>query len=140
MTGDVLDPRAVAAGGTRYESTVGGTRDRRSRTSRHRQDHLHLQYYCAFRAGAADRRRFPADSLTQRLCQSEGIRALLTQLMLGTATGFEAVDVRDHAAVIAAFVTRGQTGRHIVSGRYLPWPELIALFDELTGRRVRRIP
>src|SRR6185295_13990458 len=73
---------------------------------------------------------------------SEGnraIRALLTQLMLDTATGFEAVDVRDLAAVIAAFVTRGQTGRHIVSGRYLPWPELIALFDELTGRRVRRI-
>jgi dihydroflavonol-4-reductase len=73
---------------------------------------------------------------------SEGnhaIRAFLTQLMLDTATGFEVVDVRDLAAIIATSVTRGQPGRHIVSGRYLTWSELIALFDDLTGRRVRRV-
>ena len=73
---------------------------------------------------------------------SEGnhaIRALLTQLILDTATGFEALDARDLAAVIAAFLAGTQCGRHVVSGRYLPWPDMIALFDDLTGRQVRRL-
>jgi len=70
---------------------------------------------------------------------NHAVRAFLTQLMLDTSTGFEVVDVRDLAKVIAAFVVQGQSGRHIVSGHYLPWSELIALFDSLTGRRVRRV-
>lgn len=73
---------------------------------------------------------------------SEGnraVRALLTQLMFDTETGFEAIDARDLAAVIVAMLDAGHTGRHIVAGRYLRWPKLIGLFDELTGRRVRRL-
>lgn len=70
---------------------------------------------------------------------NHGIRALLTQLILETSTGFEALDARDLAAVIAAFLAGPQCGRHVVPGRYLPWPDMIALFDELTGRHVRRL-
>ena len=70
---------------------------------------------------------------------NHGLRAMLSLLALDTTSGFEAVDARDLAAVIAAFVANGQRGRHVVSGRYLPWPELIELFDELTGRRIRRL-
>ena len=74
---------------------------------------------------------------------SEGnhtIRAFLTQLMVDTPTGFEVVDVRDLAALIAALVDPGAApGRYVVGGAYLSWTDTIALMDELTGRRVRRI-
>ena len=49
----------------------------------------------------------------------------------------EVLDVRDMAALVAAFVTSGQSGRHVVSGRYLPWPDAIALIQELTGKPVK---
>jgi nucleoside-diphosphate-sugar epimerase len=74
---------------------------------------------------------------------SEGnhtIRAFLTQLMVDTATGFQIVDVRDLAALIAALVAPAAApGRYVVSGSYLPWAGVIALMDELTGRRVLRL-
>jgi len=74
---------------------------------------------------------------------SEGnhtVRAFLRQLMADTATGFEVVDVRDLAELIAALVSpAGGPGRYVVSGGYLAWTDAIALMDELTGRRVRRV-
>jgi nucleoside-diphosphate-sugar epimerase len=71
---------------------------------------------------------------------NHAVRAFLTQLMVDTATGFEVVDVRDLAALIAALVAPGAApGRYVVSGRYRPWADTIALIDELTGRRVRRV-
>jgi nucleoside-diphosphate-sugar epimerase len=74
---------------------------------------------------------------------SEGnhtVRAFLCQLMVDTSTGFEVVDVRDLASLIAAVVAPGTApGRYVVSGSYLSWAETIALMDELTGRRVRRV-
>jgi len=74
---------------------------------------------------------------------SEGnhtIRAFLTQLMADTATGFEIVDVRDLAALIAALVAPAAApGRYVVSGSYLSWGDTIATMDELTGRRVLRV-
>lgn len=73
---------------------------------------------------------------------SEGnhaIRALLSQTMIDTSTGLEVVDVRDLATMIARLVDHGSPGRYVVAGRYLPWAELIHLFDELTGRHVHRV-
>jgi nucleoside-diphosphate-sugar epimerase len=74
---------------------------------------------------------------------SEGnhtIRAFLNQLMVDTPSGFEVVDVRDLAALIAALAGPGAApGRYVVAGAYLSWTDTIALMDELTGRRVRRI-
>src|SRR5262245_34119559 len=74
---------------------------------------------------------------------SEGnhtIRAFLTQMMVDTPTGFEVVDVRDLAALIAALVApRAAAGRYVIGGAYLSWTDTIALMDELTGRRVRRV-
>jgi nucleoside-diphosphate-sugar epimerase len=74
---------------------------------------------------------------------SEGnhtVRAFLRQLMADTDGGFEVVDVRDLAAVIAALVAPSAApGRYVVSGSYLPWREAIALMDELTGTHVRRV-
>jgi nucleoside-diphosphate-sugar epimerase len=74
---------------------------------------------------------------------SEGnhtVGVFLNQLMADTSSGFEVVDVRDLAALIAALVTPSAApGRYVVAGSYLSWAETIALMDELTGRRVRRV-
>jgi nucleoside-diphosphate-sugar epimerase len=74
---------------------------------------------------------------------SEGnhtVRAFLRQMMADTSSGFEVVDVRDLALLIAALVSRDTApGRYVVSGAYLPWRDAIALMDELTGRRVIRV-
>jgi len=74
---------------------------------------------------------------------SEGnhtIRAFLRELMADTSSGFEVVDVRDLAALIAALVApSAAAGRYVVSGAYRDWSDMIALMDELTGRRVRRV-
>jgi nucleoside-diphosphate-sugar epimerase len=74
---------------------------------------------------------------------SEGnhtVGVFLNQLMADTSSGFEIVDVRDLAALIAALVEPSAApGRYVVSGAYLPWRDTIVLMDELTGRRVRRV-
>jgi nucleoside-diphosphate-sugar epimerase len=82
----------------------------------------------------------PDDPGLSRL--SEGnhtVRTWLTQLLFDTTSGIEVVDVRDLAAVIAALVSADGPGRHVVTGHYRSWSETIALLDDLTGRRVRRV-
>jgi nucleoside-diphosphate-sugar epimerase len=74
---------------------------------------------------------------------SEGnhtVGVFLNQLMADTSSGFEVVDVRDLAALMAALVSPSAApGRYVVAGSYLSWADAIALMDELTGRRVRRV-
>lgn len=75
---------------------------------------------------------------------SEGnhtIRTFLKDLMVDTSSGFEAVDVRDLARLNAALLSPDAApGRYVAGGHYFAWTDLIALLDELTGRRVRRVP
>ena len=60
--------------------------------------------------------------------------------MVDTSSGFEVVDVRDLAVLIAALVgPRAAAGRYVVGGVCRSWPEMIALMEELTGRRVRNL-
>jgi dihydroflavonol-4-reductase len=73
---------------------------------------------------------------------SEGnraVRGFVSQLVPDTTSGYEVVDVRDLAALISASACDARPGRHVINGHFLRWPELIALFDDLTGRRVRRM-
>jgi nucleoside-diphosphate-sugar epimerase len=74
---------------------------------------------------------------------SEGnhtIRTFLKDLMLITSSGFQTVDVRDLAAAHAALLDAGvPAGRYVVSGHLLPWADVVALVDEVTGTRVRRV-
>lgn len=72
---------------------------------------------------------------------NHAVCVFLRDLMADTSSGFEVIDVRDLAALIAALLRpEVPPGRYVAPGHYLPWPELIALMDALTGRRVRRIP
>lgn len=74
---------------------------------------------------------------------SEGnhtIRAFLRDLMVVTSSGFSLMDVRDLARVHARLVDpEAPNGRYLVPGHFLPWAGTVALMDELTGRRVRRV-
>jgi dihydroflavonol-4-reductase len=74
---------------------------------------------------------------------SEGnhtIRAFLRDLMVITSSGFSLLDARDLAAVHTRLVEpHVEAGRYLIPGRWLTWAEMVALMDELTGRRVPRL-
>ncbi len=74
---------------------------------------------------------------------SEGnhmLRAFFKDAMVDTSTGISVFDVRDLAQVHARMLDPATPiGRFVMPGHYLPWPEAIALMDELTGRRVTRV-
>lgn len=69
------------------------------------------------------------------------VATFLRQTMVRTAGGFEIMDVRDLARLHTALVDpKVPPGHYLVGGAMLPWDQVIALMDELTGRRVRRVP
>jgi nucleoside-diphosphate-sugar epimerase len=71
---------------------------------------------------------------------NHAVRAFLKDLMVLTSSGFCVVDVRDLARIHARLVHPDTPpGRYLVPGHDLPWREMIALMDRLTGRRVRRV-
>ena len=74
---------------------------------------------------------------------SESMHALRTfcrDVVLLTSSGFQPVDVRDLAQVIARLVERPGPGRWVASSRFLAWRDVADAIDSVTGGRVRRIP
>ncbi|MGH2407313.1 MAG: NAD-dependent epimerase/dehydratase family protein [Candidatus Limnocylindrales bacterium] len=49
------------------------------------------------------------------------------------------IDVRDVAGAIVGALARPAGGRHLVAAHYLPFREMAATLDRLTGRHVRRL-
>jgi len=75
---------------------------------------------------------------------SESNRGLLTlfrDVAVVTGGGLQLVDVRDVAdAHVRLLELAPGPGRHMLAGHFLRWAELIDLFEEITGRRFRRVP
>lgn len=75
-----------------------------------------------------------------------GAKGLRDRLRFGcilTSGGTSCVDVRDIAKILCALaVPNGGRGnrRYMAGGHFLTWAEEADLFDELTGRKVRRVP
>ena len=72
---------------------------------------------------------------------AKGLRDRLRFGCLMTSGGTSCVDVRDIAAILCALArpNRGEgTRRYMAGGHFLTWAEEADLFDELTGRKVRR--
>ena len=71
---------------------------------------------------------------------SDGNYAVLTflrQLLLRTSSGYELVDARDVAALHTQLVDpKVAPGRYVMAGHYQPWPEVVELLRELTGRHI----
>lgn len=71
----------------------------------------------------------------------EGLVAARTQGWPRTRGGVNLVDVADVAAVLAACLTPGAGPRRLLlGGHFLPWAELGALIDDITGVRAWRAP
>jgi nucleoside-diphosphate-sugar epimerase len=71
---------------------------------------------------------------------NHGLRAMLRDLMIVTSGGFQAVDVRDLAALHVRLVEQGAgPARSLAAGHYFSWSDLLRLLEELTGRRLRRL-
>ncbi|NLA34726.1 MAG: NAD-dependent epimerase/dehydratase family protein [Actinobacteria bacterium] len=64
-----------------------------------------------------------------------------TRAMPMTSSGFNLIDVRDLALMIAAALQPGLGARRLMaSGRYLPWAEFLDVCDQVRGRKVIRYP
>lgn len=71
----------------------------------------------------------------------EGIVAARTQGFPKTRGGVNLVDVEDVAAALTACLTPGAGPRRLLlGGHFLPWAELGALLDDITGVRAWRAP
>lgn len=58
-----------------------------------------------------------------------------------TDTGLQMVDVRDVArAHVRLLDAQGGPGRHLLGGHYVPWGRLADFIEEITGRKLRRLP
>lgn len=71
----------------------------------------------------------------------EGLVAARTQGWPRTTGGVNLVDVRDVADVLVAALVPGAGPRRLLlGGHFLPWAELGALVDDITGVRAWRVP
>lgn len=74
----------------------------------------------------------------------ESTKGLRDALRFGwpiTTSGVSIVDVRDLARIFCAALEPGRgPRRYMAAGHYVSWEEFAAICDELTGRRVLRIP
>lgn len=70
---------------------------------------------------------------------NHAIVAMVRDLFVNTSGGFQLIDVRDLAALHARLLERSAgPGRYLAAGPYLSWPELGALFEQVTGQPLHR--
>lgn len=72
---------------------------------------------------------------------NRGVLAFFRDAAVVTDSGLQMVDVRDVArAHVRLLDARAAPGRHMLAGHFLPWAELVCLFEEITGKKLRRLP
>jgi dihydroflavonol-4-reductase len=72
---------------------------------------------------------------------NRGVLAFFRDAPVVTDSGLQMVDVRDVArAHVALLGARAAPGRHMLAGHFLPWAELVSLFEDITGKKLRRLP
>jgi nucleoside-diphosphate-sugar epimerase len=71
---------------------------------------------------------------------NHGLRTMVRDLFMFTSGGFQAVDVRDLAAIHRGLLERDKgPGRYITGGHFMTWRELGSLLESITERSLRRI-
>lgn len=72
---------------------------------------------------------------------NRAIHSFFRQTGVNTSSGFQIVDVRDLATLHTVLLERpeGPCG-YAAAGPMLSWPETYRVLDEITGKRVRRVP
>ena len=70
-----------------------------------------------------------------------GMQLYLTSFVPDIPSGNQYVDVRDVAEVHLRLLEKGGAAeRYTLGGHYLPWRELRPVLEQLTGRKLRRLP
>ncbi len=70
-----------------------------------------------------------------------GLQGYLSVFVPLMPTGNQYVDVRDVAEVhLRLLEQQPPAGRYLVGGHYLSWPDLAVLLEQLTGRRLLKLP
>ncbi len=70
-----------------------------------------------------------------------GIQYFLTNCSIVTPSGVQYIDVRDCAEIILRIVKMDDApDRLVLGGHYYSWSEEVDILDELTGRKILRIP
>ncbi|MFT5574720.1 MAG: dihydroflavonol-4-reductase [Bermanella sp.] len=71
----------------------------------------------------------------------EGIRIFLQRTGVLTSSGLQMVDVRDIAAAMILLLQASPCPERVtLGGIFVPWAELIKQLEQLTGRRLRKLP
>jgi nucleoside-diphosphate-sugar epimerase len=69
------------------------------------------------------------------------LQVFLRDFIALTSSGISVVDVRDLACIHTALVEgRAAPGSYVAGGHFLPWREVAALIERLTGRTLRKLP
>jgi dihydroflavonol-4-reductase len=72
---------------------------------------------------------------------NRGVLAIFRDATIVTDSGLQMVDVRDVAdAHVRLLEVPAGPGRHLLGGHYVPWARLADLLEEVTGRKLRRLP
>jgi dihydroflavonol-4-reductase len=72
---------------------------------------------------------------------NRGVLAFFRDACVVTDSGLQMVDVRDVAeAHVRLLGTPMGPGRHVLAGHFIPWARLADLCEEITGRKLRRLP
>jgi nucleoside-diphosphate-sugar epimerase len=70
-----------------------------------------------------------------------GLQTFLSRFVPSMPSGNQYVDVRDVAQVHCTLLSRNATaGRYALGGNYLAWRDLGPMLEQLTGRKLRRLP
>ena len=68
------------------------------------------------------------------------LRTFIEDFIPLTTAGMQFVDVRDVATALARIVeAEPGSGRYLVAGGFLPWPELARTLEEASGKKLRKI-
>lgn len=74
---------------------------------------------------------------------SEGNQALayfINNALPITSTGAQFTDVRDLAQVHVQLLEQSKSGSYVVGGTFLSWKDLYQLLNQISGRKLRKIP
>jgi dihydroflavonol-4-reductase len=72
---------------------------------------------------------------------NRGLLAFFRGAAVVTDSGLQMIDVRDVAqAHLRLLDSEPAPGRHLLTGHFVPWAELVDLFSEITGKKLLRLP
>jgi nucleoside-diphosphate-sugar epimerase len=71
---------------------------------------------------------------------NQGLAFILKLCFVNTTTGQQIIDVRELASAQVKLLEQKKSGRFLVTGHYVPWRELGLVLDNVTGKKMLKVP